>query len=227
MLSRENVGLMVSYYTLHRLHDVGQVGRVPAVFGWLRLGGCRIAAQKKTTACGHNSLSLVRQGSPVMRHSPVSPANGAGAGSATVRAHRPGPAPRPRVVDACAALAGVGFGVIVGTVILGEDRGSLAAPGGLLTAAGRLAGFTGAYLMLIMVVLVARLPWLEVSVGQDRLVSWHRQVAPWAFGLIAAHVALITLGYAQAAKAGCCASCGCSSGPIRTCSPRSPGSVSW
>jgi hypothetical protein len=39
MLSRENVGLMVSYYTLHRLHDVGQVGRVRAVFGWLRLGG--------------------------------------------------------------------------------------------------------------------------------------------------------------------------------------------
>ena len=90
----------------------------------------------------------------------------------------------------------------VATVIIGEDRGSLAAPGGLLTAAGRLTGFTGAYLMLIMVVLVARLPWLETSVGQDRLVSWHRRVAPWAFGLIAAHVALITLGYAQAAKAG-------------------------
>ncbi len=119
-----------------------------------------------------------------------------------MRAHRPGPAPRPRVVDACAALAGLGFGVTVGTVIIGEDRGSLAAPGGLLTAEGRLTGFTGAYLMLIMVVLIARLPWLETSVGQDRLVRWHRQVAPWAFGLITAHVILITLGYAQAAKAG-------------------------
>ena len=88
----------------------------------------------------------------------------------------------------------MGFGVAVGTVVIGESRGSLAAPGGLLTGAGRLAGFTGAYLMLIMVVLVARLPWLEVSVGQDRLISWHRRVAPWAFGLIAAHVGLITLG---------------------------------
>jgi len=56
--------------------------------------------------------------------------------------------------------------------------------------------------MLIMVVLVARLPWLEVSVGQDRLIRWHRQVAPWAFGLIAAHVVLITLGYARAAQVG-------------------------
>ncbi len=137
-----------------------------------------------------------------MRHSPVTPAKGASARSASVRAHRPGPVPRPWAVDACAALAGLGFGVTVGTVIVGEDRGSLAAPGGLLTAEGRLAGFTGAYLMLIMVVLVARLPWLETSVGQDRLVRWHRQVAPWAFGLITAHVVLITLGYAQAAKAG-------------------------
>ena len=56
--------------------------------------------------------------------------------------------------------------------------------------------------MLIMVVLVARLPWLERAAGQDRLVRWHRRVSPWALGLIAAHVGLITLGYAQAAQTG-------------------------
>jgi predicted ferric reductase len=115
---------------------------------------------------------------------------------------RPAPQPRPRVVDACAALAGLGFGAVLAAVISGESRGSLAAPGGWLTAAGRLAGFTGAYLMLIMVLLVARLPWLERSAGQDQLVRWHRRVSPWAVGLIAAHVVLITLGYAQAAKSG-------------------------
>jgi predicted ferric reductase len=106
------------------------------------------------------------------------------------------------MVDAAAALAGLGFGAVVAAVILGESRGSLAAPGGLLSAAGRLAGFTGTYLILILVVLVARLPWLERSVGQDRLVRWHRRVSPWALGLIAAHVVLITLGYAAAAKSG-------------------------
>jgi predicted ferric reductase len=56
--------------------------------------------------------------------------------------------------------------------------------------------------MLIMVVLVARLPWLERAVGQDQLVRWHRQVAPWAIGLITAHVVLIVLGYARAASTG-------------------------
>ena len=133
---------------------------------------------------------------------PVTHAKRAGAGPAYVRTRRPGPAPRPGFVTGCAALAGLGFGVTVGTVIIGETRGSLAAPGGLLIAGGRLAGFTGAYLMLIMVVLIARLPWLEAAVGQDRLIRWHRRVGPWAFGLITAHVVLITLGYAQAAQVG-------------------------
>jgi predicted ferric reductase len=92
--------------------------------------------------------------------------------------------------------------VAVGTFVIGQSHGSLSAPGGLLTAAGELAGLTGAYLMLIMVVLIARLPWLERSAGQDRLIHWHRRVAPWAFGLITAHVVFITLGYAQAASTG-------------------------
>jgi predicted ferric reductase len=115
---------------------------------------------------------------------------------------RPAPVPRRAVVNVCAALAGLGFGAVLAAVILGESRGSLAAPGGLLSAAGRLAGFTGTYLMLIMVVLVARLPWLERSAGQDQLVRWHRRVAPWAICLITAHVVLIVLGYAQAASTG-------------------------
>jgi predicted ferric reductase len=92
--------------------------------------------------------------------------------------------------------------VAVGTFVIGQSHGSLSAPGGLLTAGGELAGLTGAYLMLIMVVLVARLPWLERSAGQDRLIHWHRRIAPWAFGLITAHVVFVTLGYAQAADTG-------------------------
>ena len=106
------------------------------------------------------------------------------------------------MVDACAALAGLGGGAVLAAVISGESRGSLAAPGGLLIAAGRFAGLTGTYLMLIMVMLIARLPWLERSAGQDQLVRWHRRVSPWALGLIAAHAVLVTLGYAQAAKTG-------------------------
>ncbi|MGP8207540.1 MAG: ferric reductase-like transmembrane domain-containing protein [Acidimicrobiales bacterium] len=114
--------------------------------------------------------------------------------------HRPGRPPRPWAADAFLALSGIGFGAVVGEVITGETRGSLSAPGGALIAGGRFAGFTGAYLMLIMVLLIARMGWLERAVGQDRLVRWHRRLAPWALGLITAHVLLITLGYAQSSK---------------------------
>jgi predicted ferric reductase len=53
-----------------------------------------------------------------------------------------------------------------------------------------------------MVVLIARIPWIEGAVGQDRLVRWHRRLAPWGLGLITAHVVLVTLGYAQSARSG-------------------------
>jgi predicted ferric reductase len=105
-------------------------------------------------------------------------------------------------VDICAAAAGIGFGAVVASVLTTQGHGSLAAPGGLLTAVGQLAAFTGTYLMLIMVVLVARLPWLERSVGQDQLIRWHRKIAPWAIGLITLHVLATTIGYAQAAHSG-------------------------
>jgi predicted ferric reductase len=138
-----------------------------------------------------------------MRQTPAAGArHAAGARSAAPTRHRPGPAPRPRVADACAALAGLGFGAVLATVSVSETGGALDAPGARLIAVGRLAGFTGAYLLLIMVLLIARLPWLEQSVGQDQLVRWHRRVGPWALWLICAHVTFITLGYAQAARVG-------------------------
>lgn len=114
---------------------------------------------------------------------------------------RSAPAPRPRFVDACAAAAGLGLGAVIASVLTSQSRGALAAPGGLLTAFGELAAFTGTYLILIMLVLVGRIPWLERAVGQDQLIRWHRKVAPWAISLIIVHVLATTLGYAQAAKA--------------------------
>jgi predicted ferric reductase len=51
--------------------------------------------------------------------------------------------------------------------------------------------------MLIMVVLIARVPWLERTVGQDKLVRWHRKIAPYAVSLISLHVVSVILGYSQ------------------------------
>jgi predicted ferric reductase len=115
---------------------------------------------------------------------------------------RPGHTPKPWMGTAFAWLVGLGFVAVVALDISGETRGSLSAPGGWLIAGGRLAAFTGTYLMLVMLVLIARIPWLERAAGQHRLLTWHRRIGPWPVVLIAAHVVLITLGYAALARTG-------------------------
>src|SRR5205085_11975331 len=113
------------------------------------------------------------------------------------------PAPgRPMVVNVLGALAGLGFGVTVALGVAAESAGSLRAPGGLATAAGRLTGLTAAYAMVVVVALVSRFGPLERAVGQDRLVRWHRRLGPWPLYLLVLHGSLITVGYAQAANTG-------------------------
>ncbi|HEY5438370.1 MAG TPA: ferric reductase-like transmembrane domain-containing protein [Acidimicrobiales bacterium] len=114
--------------------------------------------------------------------------------------HRAGPAPAPRVTDALTVLAGTGLGLAVAMAFLGESVGALRAPGGWLTLAARLCALVGTYLMLIMVVLMSRIPWIERSVGQDRLVQWHRRIGGWPIVLIATHIFLVTWGYAQSSS---------------------------
>ncbi|MEO8690741.1 MAG: ferredoxin reductase family protein [Solirubrobacteraceae bacterium] len=112
------------------------------------------------------------------------------------------PRKRPVVVDALAAVAGIGLGVTIGLAVTAESAGSLAAPGGVAIALGRLAGLLAAYAMVVVVMLVARVPPLERAIGQDRLVAWHRRLGPWPLYLLLAHAVLITVGYARQADDG-------------------------
>ena len=100
------------------------------------------------------------------------------------------------------AVAALGFGITLGLGLTAVTRGALAAPGGLATAAGQIAGLTGSYLLLVMLLLISRLPWLEGILGQDRLVRWHRRLGPWPIILLGSHAVLITIGYAEQASIG-------------------------
>jgi predicted ferric reductase len=99
-------------------------------------------------------------------------------------------------------IAGVGFGLSIVLAFWGQSFSSYESAGGWFTLAGRVTGLSGTYLMIIMVLLVTRLPWLEETVGQVRLVRWHRTVGGWPIVLIALHVVFITLGYAEASHVG-------------------------
>jgi predicted ferric reductase len=63
-----------------------------------------------------------------------------------------------------------------------------------LTSAGRLTALLGAYLALVAVLLLARVPPLERLVGFDRLTGWHRHAARWCLLFLLAHTALTTAG---------------------------------
>ncbi len=115
---------------------------------------------------------------------------------------RHAPAPAPRITDALVAAAGVGLGLAVALAFWGESLGALRAPGGWFTLAARLCALIGTYLLLLTVMLMARIPWLERSVGQDRLVKWHRRISGWPIVLIALHIILVTWGYAEVTSVG-------------------------
>jgi len=65
-----------------------------------------------------------------------------------------------------------------------------------LTSVGRLTGLFASVLLLMQVLMMARLPVLERAFGQDELIRLHRLVGFTSFNLMAAHIGLITWGYA-------------------------------
>src|SRR5215813_520044 len=65
--------------------------------------------------------------------------------------------------------------LVVGLWWRGGELADLRPLGQLLTTSGRLAGLIGAYLILVQVLLLARIPALERAVGFDRLTGWHRR----------------------------------------------------
>lgn len=85
--------------------------------------------------------------------------------------------------------------VIVWLWVAGGGISGVHDTGTLLTSLGRLTGLLSAYLALIQVLLLARLPVLEKLAGFDALTIWHRRNGKAVLYLVLAHVILITLGY--------------------------------
>src|SRR5579864_8049722 len=111
---------------------------------------------------------------------------------------------RPRRLDArtasawaFAAILAVNAVVIVWLWVYGKNISGVHGWGDLWTSIGRLTGLLSAYLALIQVLLLARLPWIERMLGFDRLTVWHRLNGKLCLYLVLAHVVFITIGYAS------------------------------
>src|SRR5689334_3543021 len=115
---------------------------------------------------------------------------------------RPRPATPRWWADAGGGLAWASLLVV--TALWVGNRGVQQVLGGgpeAVSALGRLTGLLASDLLLVQVLLMARVPLVERAFGQDRLARWHRWTGFTSFHLMLAHIVLITIGYAGAARA--------------------------
>ncbi len=103
---------------------------------------------------------------------------------------------RAATAGVLAAVVGANAAAIIWLWLNGGGVSAVHGLGALSTSVGRLTGLLSAYLALLQVLLLARLPPLERLAGFDRLTVWHRLNGKACLSLVLAHVVFITLGYA-------------------------------
>jgi predicted ferric reductase len=104
------------------------------------------------------------------------------------------------VVLLCALVAGAA--AVVWLWWHGTPARTLNGPGEALTAAGRVTGLLGGYLLLVEVMLMSRIPWLERRIGSDWVAAMHRALGGYLVSMLVAHSVLIVAGYAVTAHIG-------------------------
>jgi len=109
---------------------------------------------------------------------------------------------REPLLIAALILAGLGLGVVLGLPLVDGTLHELRVPGGTLLFAGSVTGLVGAYLTLCMVLLAARIPLIERTVGRGGAMMWHRSISVLAITLLAAHALLVTIADARTARVG-------------------------
>jgi predicted ferric reductase len=116
----------------------------------------------------------------------------------TLRPARPRPNAGRRQALGLTAVWVFLLGNAAGIVWLWIHGGNLTtkSSGDVLTSIARITGLISAYLALIQVILLARVPALERLVGFDRLSVWHRWNGHACLDLVLAHVFFSVWGYA-------------------------------
>ena len=104
--------------------------------------------------------------------------------------------------DACGVFVWSSMLLVVGLWVAGGGVLGLTQAGAALTSLGRLSGLVAADLLLVQVLLMARIPLVEKTYGQDELARRHRWVGFASFNLMVVHIVAITLGYAATSPRG-------------------------
>lgn len=108
------------------------------------------------------------------------------------RAHRR----RLRRADILAILCWTSAATAVALLLSSGGLRDLSSVGAVVTALGIVAGLVGTDLILVMLVLAARIPAIDRTVGQDVAMALHRRLGKPALYLILGHGLLLIIGYA-------------------------------
>lgn len=118
---------------------------------------------------------------------------------------------RPRPTAPAASPLGVydlwlilGFNLVVATGmwVRHGGLGQFSTLGGALVGIGQISSLHATIAVLAMMLLVARVPWIERAIGMDLLNHWHRWAAIASGVLIGVHLVTSTVGYAIVEGAG-------------------------
>lgn len=99
-------------------------------------------------------------------------------------------------VDWASLVTGLGLGLTIALQIESTTQEDWASTYAIVTSISRSFALIGTYLALVGLLLVARVPLIESSVGHDRLITWHRKLGPYSLFLIGFHVLFVAIGYA-------------------------------
>ncbi|TIH36164.1 ferric reductase-like transmembrane domain-containing protein [Subtercola vilae] len=102
---------------------------------------------------------------------------------------------RARAADLMGILCWVSVALSVSLYLAYSGSSQFTSPGGFITAAGIITGLAGTDLILLMLLLAARVPWIDKTVGQDRAIALHKKLGKPALYLILGHGLLLTVGY--------------------------------
>jgi predicted ferric reductase len=100
---------------------------------------------------------------------------------------------------ASAVMAVIAAGALGVLLLWWHDTLTINGFGDWLTNAGRVTGLLAGYAVAVLLVLMARAPWLERGIGADALARWHAAGGRYTVSLVVAHALLITWGYAVTA----------------------------
>ncbi len=101
------------------------------------------------------------------------------------------------------ALLSIAGATLIATIGIWLDGGGVTGVhtnADALTSAGRLTGLLASYSLMLELLLMARLPFLELAAGWARTSAWHKLNGKVCLALVVAHVALVITGYALASR---------------------------